>query len=593
MNHLAELQFNCIFQDFPACKLLSPQTIWISKEFPFDVSDINSEEEKRTIFANMFAYMIPGGVVFNNLKFDHGDSKTLRAERYGGAGIGDNGGGVRCGNLGQFQIKGIGKNPLVGSGKDLHHSYGGFQALYAIHEAIYTHLLEQIMPIGVVKIYGVILTGPDAAYKRDTERGWGGLFVRETALRPANFLRAGHYVPSNPIATSMPSDVARVRMANKELMKRFVDANGFIQFLNQFVKNCANQFAFARIARIMHGAATPSNICFDGRWLDLTNTGFLSSAENNAGGNRTSPSFFEEMEAPVGILREVVATFNKYNNAEINVASFISYYREQLKVYLKCHLSYLFAITYENIGQNLLNSELEYLKFEVLKILSAGKVIYDKWPSSLPDDDPILCLVEGLFLSTKDKTQGIRQLLGTKSITIWNVDKLLHAFLTVFDSVFAARKNSSINYQRFVIGSFITSFKRAALPEYFYKGRLEATIIKILGTGDLKTIRRLIESSIALSEWAFSGAKDDMLVLFDSPDLCMSYDCVNGCFDVHETHTQQNKTFYLPSDLWRYIDSQEENIFLLNEYSFKKYLNRVLNTVELLVKSRGVSNAEL
>ncbi|ELE50971.1 mchC domain protein [Escherichia coli] len=59
-------------------------------------------------------------------------AKVFHAERYGGSGIQRNGGGARCGFDGNYQVKGIGSNPLVGEGTDERHSNGALGAVHAI-----------------------------------------------------------------------------------------------------------------------------------------------------------------------------------------------------------------------------------------------------------------------------------------------------------------------------------------------------------------------------------------------------------------------------------------------------------------------------
>ncbi len=61
-------------------------------------------------------------------------AKTFHAERYGGSGIQRNGGGARCGFDGNYQVKGMGANPLVGVGTDGRHSNGALGAIHAIYE---------------------------------------------------------------------------------------------------------------------------------------------------------------------------------------------------------------------------------------------------------------------------------------------------------------------------------------------------------------------------------------------------------------------------------------------------------------------------
>jgi hypothetical protein len=70
---------------------------------------------------------------------------SATVERYGGTGIGANGGGARCinyeagdptsapdGTRRMFQAMGTGQNPVVGQHDDREHSYGGLDALKAI-----------------------------------------------------------------------------------------------------------------------------------------------------------------------------------------------------------------------------------------------------------------------------------------------------------------------------------------------------------------------------------------------------------------------------------------------------------------------------
>ena len=230
--------------------------------------------------------MIPGSECFDSVEFDRQDSKLFQAERYGGIGTGMNGGGARCGNHNGLQIKGLGKNCLAGKHTDHLHSYGGLSLISAVVEVIYTNLLSGLMPLGAAQIYGVIVTGEKTSYyysyKTDeTLKSWGALLVRGLYLRPAHFVRAGGYCSNENM--EIPSDKFRTKRAHRKLKQLIGEDKAVIQFFGHYLANLANQFAFARMARISHGAVAPGNIALNGCWLDLELASFIKSGENGGG----------------------------------------------------------------------------------------------------------------------------------------------------------------------------------------------------------------------------------------------------------------------------------------------------------------------
>lgn len=98
---------------FLATRMLDGKVVWINPEWASDES-LPADADVFEVFRSRFACMIPNSELFSSLRFDQSAPVELLAERYGGCGIGYNGGGVRCGNLGKYQIKGIGKNLLAG-----------------------------------------------------------------------------------------------------------------------------------------------------------------------------------------------------------------------------------------------------------------------------------------------------------------------------------------------------------------------------------------------------------------------------------------------------------------------------------------------
>lgn len=299
--------------DFSVHKLISGETAWINPDAAYQAG-----ANDKAAFFSRFAYAIADTRWIEALRFDRHERRMFRAERYGGAGIGDNGGGVRVGNDGQFQVKGIGRNELCGSGADTFHSYGALNAPEAIYEAIYSAILNKLMPVGAIGVHGVMATGVQAAYYRfndwaagDYQQGWGALLVRERCQRPSHYIRAGLFKPAESGSGVMASDVARTRATNRQLFRQCGDANQAIRYFGKFLQNCANQFAFARVARIVHGTLSPSNIAVDGRWVDLACTSFVQGGENSG----YLVPFYREPEAVVHVFKEWFEGFAKYNRA--------------------------------------------------------------------------------------------------------------------------------------------------------------------------------------------------------------------------------------------------------------------------------------
>lgn len=213
---------------------------------------------------------------------------VLEAERYGGAAIGVHGGGVRCGNRAGLSIKGIGCNPLVGSGAPEDYAHGGLALSEGLREALWGEVFTIALPYGAVRALGVISTGSLCWW---VEKRWGrealqdrygadvyiprGLIARETAIRPAHFERAMFHCPLDPTAYGPTQDVTRVRDAAgalRDLLPRADDARGPASIgdgLRETARRFAAQSAAAKLNRFVHGNICSSNICLDGRWLDF------------------------------------------------------------------------------------------------------------------------------------------------------------------------------------------------------------------------------------------------------------------------------------------------------------------------------------
>jgi hypothetical protein len=211
------------------------------------------------------------------------------AERYGGQGLGANGGGARCGNHGDLQIKGVGANQLAGAGTDYFHSYGGMGLAEGLLEAIWGEILAAALPHGALRTEFIIGL-PDFVPVRYPVTGGPKkvpriLTGRAPILRPAHFMRAVGFHPARAI--DLPLDTARTQAALQQLpylnpeFEPLLKTEGGIEAsyhrgLAFFLERLADQIATARGLRVMHGSITESNVGMNGEWLDFASISALS-----------------------------------------------------------------------------------------------------------------------------------------------------------------------------------------------------------------------------------------------------------------------------------------------------------------------------
>ena len=90
----------------------------------------------------------------------HAEQLELLADRYGGDGIRNHGGGVRCAIWRGMQIKGVGAN-ILGSNKqtDFFHSYGGASLQEGIRDSLWGEVCNVALPYGGVRVAGLVGTG--------------------------------------------------------------------------------------------------------------------------------------------------------------------------------------------------------------------------------------------------------------------------------------------------------------------------------------------------------------------------------------------------------------------------------------------------
>jgi hypothetical protein len=196
--------------------------------------------------------------------------RIVHADRYGDPrGTSPHGGSGRVATIGEYQVKGIGRTPLVGDATWIH-SHGHMSLTEAICEAIFGEILDAELPFGAVPAIAII----DCGERMRTPHGElrRALIVRPAALRPAHLLRAASFVPATGLAVAPSPDATRVR----EIITHFasmsdgdLDRLGLPHDLAALLDRLARQAATADALRLFTGGLFAGNVALTGAILDF------------------------------------------------------------------------------------------------------------------------------------------------------------------------------------------------------------------------------------------------------------------------------------------------------------------------------------
>ncbi len=251
------------------------------------------------------------------------DSLTMAGERYGGEGMGSNGGGVRCATDGILQIKGSGKNILAGEGVDFWHSHGGASLHEALREAIWGEVAHIALPLGATRVRAILTTGTKTPYLYPEGPGYAerALIIREAALRPGHFMRSIDFKPQALMRTQFPTDLVRTRHAVQALpailLAQFAQASLTANIL-AMAECFARQLAAANAKRLMHGTPSAANSCLDGRWIDFGTASSVSDYGRIILGHNDTPDFCNQHQHFLNTLSELMFYCRKFLPAAIS-----------------------------------------------------------------------------------------------------------------------------------------------------------------------------------------------------------------------------------------------------------------------------------
>ncbi|CAK2537708.1 conserved hypothetical protein [Vibrio crassostreae] len=257
---------------FDAYKLKGTEVVWINKELIQEYEIEFDEEFIKSELIENFSYVSKGYA--KKTRIITNDKKQFMADQYGSRHEICNGGSARCGLNGYFQIKGIGRNPLVAANMSESHSHGKLFIDEAISEAIWGEICHKHLPYGAIRTLAIIKTNVKHkfGYLDDAPDKHCALAIREVSVRPAHFERCTFFWPDESYSYLRDNDANRVRKAapffSNLLLGRNQDAS-LGDALNKMIDRLACQIAASRVKGIPHGSLTSSNISVDGRFLDF------------------------------------------------------------------------------------------------------------------------------------------------------------------------------------------------------------------------------------------------------------------------------------------------------------------------------------
>ena len=311
-----------------------------------------------------------------------GKTEIAYAERYGGKGVGATGGGARCGLFRGVQIKGIGRNSLLGKGSDRAHSSGELTMKEALKEAIWGEVYQIALPYGAARGYAILDTGMQTQWRDPALEGGDSpraLLLRQAIVRPAHYMRA---IGFSTEGKAMVSDRERTSAAINRLIVALgasldMPANGNVTlsaYLADMVRRFGRQLAAATVRRIPHGSVNCSNIGIDGRYIDFYHATHISDFGRIIT-YRAAPELFETYKTLYPTIHNLCFYLNKYVEAEdyleISGTELWNVYRQSVDAALQSEFLLLTGLSHGALAE--LPAELAREFFAcVTRIVSAG-----------------------------------------------------------------------------------------------------------------------------------------------------------------------------------------------------------------------------
>jgi hypothetical protein len=496
------------------------------------------------------------------IRTDH--SRTVHAERYGGFGIGVNGGGARVVNVAGAQIKGVGTNALAGQSAPRSHSYGGLDIQGAVKEVIYSQLLARISPVGVQGIDGLILLDRTSALHEGNSAP-SVLMVREPVTRPAHFLPCISFRLKPEHRALVRPDYTRILGIYKGIGKQALLSELYASIQN-FLDKCADQLSFFRMARLSHNALGPSNVGIDGRVLDTGLCSFVVSGSNY--GQVTS--YLEEPSVPVIVAREWFYLIEKFLADKPVEEHFLKLYQEKFYQYASVNLGFVFGLDREMSTKLSGSPEWRKVAARTLSLVSAGS---QTKTSKLPTVDAVDFVNDILSAS-------LYSILHDREVN--KEHKFLHEFasdLRALTATMAPTLGWHGQGERSFCKSFaIQTVKRAVLSSYFFITYIGRMVDEHYAAGDIDGTAELIDENGRVAGWLYENLLSEHSTLYSGNGVSILYSSVTDDF-IHRGADGAETRFADGHALRAVIDANMSG-YIIRGYDFRPYLLSLLSLLE-------------
>ena len=486
-------------------------------------------------------------------------TRTMSAERYGGFGIGTNGGGARVVNVSDVQIKGVGANALAGEGALKSHSYGGLDIQGAVKEIIYSQLLNKISPVGAQHISGLILIDKTSALHNGNEAP-SVLMVRERVARPSHFLPCLNFRIKPEHRTLMRSDYSRVLGIYKSIGKQALLSEFYTQ-IQHFLDRSADQLSFFRMARLSHNALTPSNICMDGRVLDTALCSFVISGSNY--GQVTS--FFEEPSIPSLVAKEWFYLIKKFLADSPAEEHFLKLYEDKLHQYSCVNTGFIFALDREMSTKFSSIVEWQKISSKLFWLLSLGSLTKTSDSPSANATDFVNDILTASFYSILHN----RKINGT--------DDFLGEFIHDLNLLITTM-GPSLSWHNQTEHSFLKTFaiqtiKRAVLSSYFFITHISGSVDDYCAAGNIDRTAEIINEHDRTADWIYENLLSERCTIFSGNEVKIEYSSAADGY-LYRGPDGLEKCINDAHAL-RYIIDINKNDYTVQNYNFYPYLRRL------------------
>nr|KJZ11427.1 hypothetical protein TW77_05990 [Pseudoalteromonas rubra] len=396
-----------------------------------------------------------------------------------------------------LQVKGTGRNLLVGISSDFSHAHGGLLLSEAVEELIYSNFLKQIMPKGVAAVHAVISTPILISENEHTAQlAQAALLVREPIARLGHFMAAQDFAMSEPAKRTLTTERIRLARIYGQFKNTDSQHQAIHQLLETVIKNNCQQFAFAKIMQIAHGSSTPSNIGLDGRWLDLSTASFVPLNADHQLCPYQLP-FSQEHLVISEAVKDIVYHINKFIDPHFSGEPYLTAIEVHMSHFLHFYTKKAFGLPTVHLKNPSISKSEQFLTIWLMqRIARADKLIFA---------NPL-------------NTHEVHKQLDELCDAYFGDSDLAAHFHQVSVATYQSKYQQHISYKAFLTWSFIKGFRYLYLATIFFRGAVKFTINRTL---DFTSV---IEEYLSVSQWAFSETNNGKVIIIKTYELEIIYD---------------------------------------------------------------------